>query len=303
MNTTAKLSGIYAAAVTPLMEDGTLDIAGIEQLTNFLALRGCHGLLFLGTTGEGPSFSPQERAQVFQAASRARQSHPSLKLLAGTGTPSLDETIHLTRLAFDLGFDGTVVLPPYYFRKISDDGLFTWFDTLLRTAVPSDGRLLAYNIPPITGVGFSVELLARIKNAYPVTFAGIKDSSADPDFAVQLGQHFGEDLLVLTGNDRLFSLALENHASGCITAMANLYSPTLRQVWDAFQDSSDATKFQELLSATRTILDSYPPMPPLLKALLHHIHHLPHWPVKPPLMPLPEGAIPSILASLYQITS
>lgn len=303
MDNTSKLSGVFAAAVTPLHEDGTLDISGIEQLTEFLAKRGCHGILFLGTTGEGPSFSPQERARVFQAAARAGQSYPSLKLLAGTGTPSLDETIHLTRLAFDMEFDGVVVLPPYYFRKVSDDGLFSWFNTLLQKAVPTDGRLLAYNIPPITGVGFSVELLARIKDAYPVSFAGLKDSSGDPEYARQLGQTFAKDLLVLTGNDKLFSLALENHAAGCITAMANLYSPILRHVWDAFQQGSDATKFQKLLSATRAVLDSYPPMPPLLKALLHQLHPLPFWPVTPPLMPLSEEAIPAILASLHQITS
>ncbi len=303
MNTSTKLSGVFAAAVTPLHGDGTLDITGIEQLTDFLAKRGCHGILYLGTTGEGPSFSPQERAKIFQAAKRARQTHPSLKLLAGTGTPSLDETIHLTHLAFDLEFDGVVVLPPYYFRKVFDDGLFFWFDTLLRKAVPSDGRLFAYNIPPITGIDFSVELLSRLKHAHPVTFAGIKDSSGNPDFALQLGQTFGKDLIVFTGNDKLFSLALENHASGCITAMANLYSPILRHVWDAFQDGLTATEFQELLTATRAVLDSYPPMPPLLKAMLHHLHHFPYWPVKSPLMPLPEERISQSLASLQQITS
>jgi len=303
MNTTTTISGVFAAAVTPLNGDGTLDISGIEQLTDFLANRGCHGILYLGTTGEGPSFSPQERAKIFQAATRARESHPSLKLLAGTGTPSLDETILLTHLAFELEFDGVVVLPPYYFRKVSDEGLFSWFDVLLRKAVPSDGRLLAYNIPPITGIGFSLELLARLKHTHPGTFAGIKDSSGNPDFAIQLGQTFGTDLLVLTGNDKLFSLALENQASGCITAMANLYSPILRSVWDAFQEGVDATEYQELLSATRTVLDSYPPMPPLLKAMLHHLHHFPYWPVKLPLIPLPEAIIPQILASLPQITS
>jgi 4-hydroxy-tetrahydrodipicolinate synthase len=301
MNNGSKLSGVYAAAVTPLKTDGATDIAAIEQLTDFLAGRGCHGLLFLGTTGEGPSFSPQERAQILQAASRARQSHPALHLLAGTGTPSLDETIGLTRLAFDLGFEGVVVLPPYYFRKVSDDGLFNWYDILLRKAVPSGGFLLGYHIPPITGVGFSLELLARLKDAHPASFAGIKDSSGDADFARQLGQRFGEELFVLTGNDRLLSLALQNHAAGCITAMANLYSPTLRQVWDAFQDGSDATDTQELLSSARTILDNYPPMPPLLKALLHHRYHLPLWPVKPPLLPLPEERVPAILASLRQV--
>ncbi len=303
MTTISKLSGVYAAAVTPLKIDGTPDLEGIDQLVDFLADRGCHGLLLLGTTGEGPSFSPGERAVIFRAASRARESHPGLRLLAGTGTPSLDETINLTRLAFDLGFEGAVVLPPYYFRKVSDEGLFNWFDQLIKQAVPPGGMLLGYHIPPITGISFSLDLLARLKDAHPSAFAGIKDSSGEADFARQLGQRFGDDLFVLTGNDRLFSLALQNHASGCITAMANLYSPTLRRVWEAFQAEKDSTGDQEALAAARSILDKYPPMPPLLKTLLHAQHHLPQWPVRLPLLPFVEANIPAVLASLSQVIS
>jgi len=292
------LSGVYAAAVTPIHSDGSPDLEGIETLLEYLAKRGCHGVLILGTTGEGPSFSPLERAQIFKAAASARQFHPLLRLFAGTGTPSLDETIHLTRLAFNLGFDGTVVLPPYYFRKVSDDGLFAWFDSLIEQAVPSDGVVLGYHIPPITGIGFSLDLLSRLKDAHPDCFAGIKDSSGDQEFARQLGQRFGNDLFVLTGNDRLFSLALQANASGCITAMANLLSPALRQLWDAHQSGAPYTSLQENLSTARSVLDRYPPMPPLLKALLHTLHNLPLWPVKPPLMPLSEDLIDSISIAL-----
>ena len=297
------LSGVYAAAVTPLQVDGSPDESSIPQLTEFLTNRGCHGLLFLGTTGEGPSLSLSERAQVYKSAAQARQSHPALRLFAGTGTPSLDETIGLTRLAFDLGFDGVVVLPPYYFRQVSENGLFTWFDTLLNKAVPSDGALLGYHIPPITGVGFSLDLLSRLKDAHPRSFAGIKDSSGDSEFAMQLGQRFGPDLFVLTGNDRLFSLALENHASGCITAMANIYSPLLRQVWDAFQIGSSTQPIQERLTSARSVLDQYPPMPPLLKELLHHLYNFPRWPVKPPLLAFPEKKIQEVIDSLHALTS
>ena len=303
VNSTSELSGVYAAVVTPLKQDGIPDIERIDLLVDFLAGRGCHGLLFLGTTGEGPSFSPQERAAILQAASRARETHPELRLLAGTGTPSLDETINLTHFAFDLGFDGAVVLPPYYFRKISDEGLFNWFDQLIKHAIPSGGMLLGYHIPPITGISFSLDLLARLRDTHPSVFAGIKDSSGEADFARQLSQRFGDDLFVLTGNDRLFSLAMQNHASGCITAMANLYSPTLRQVWEAFQESKESTSSQESLTAARSILDKYPPMPPLLKALLHARHHLPNWPVRLPLLPFLEENIPAILASLSQVIS
>ncbi len=102
----------------------------IPVLLDFLAKRGCHGVLMLGTTGEGPSFSPQERHDILSAALKIRQDHPSLKVLVGTGTPSLSETILITKSAFDLGVDGVVVLPPYYYRRATDEGLFNYFGEL-----------------------------------------------------------------------------------------------------------------------------------------------------------------------------
>src|SRR5512147_2372367 len=117
------LAGVYAAAVTPIRaSDSTLDHESVPVLLKFLASRGCHGALFFGTTGEGPSFSPAERVSLLRAVCSARDEIPGFRLLAGTGTPSLSETIDLTKLAFDFGFDGLVVLPPYYFRKATDNG-------------------------------------------------------------------------------------------------------------------------------------------------------------------------------------
>jgi 4-hydroxy-tetrahydrodipicolinate synthase len=297
------LSGVYAAVVTPLQPDYSPDLEGIPILLDFLARRGCHGALLLGTTGEGPSFSPQERSRILQAAVSIRHTYPHFRLLAGTGAPSLEETIDLTRAAFDLELDGVVVLPPYYYRKITDDGLFAWFSNLLPRAVPEDGLLLGYHIPSITGIPLSIDLLARLKDAFPTRFAGIKDSSGDPEHARQLGARFGSDLLVLTGNDRLFSLALDSHASGCITAMANLLSPELRLVWDSHQAGQPDLPAQARLAEARSILDRYPPMPAVIKALLARCHNLPHWPVRPPLLPLPARLIDTAQAEFTAIVN
>jgi 4-hydroxy-tetrahydrodipicolinate synthase len=212
--------------------------------------------------------------------------YPEFRILAGTGTPSLDETISLTRAAFEVGCQGVVVLPPYYFRKVSDDGLFAWFDEVIRRAVPDGGYLLGYHIPGQTGIPLSLDLLERLKQAHPKKFAGIKDSSADADFAVALGARFGPDLLVLNGNDGLFLHALEYNAGGAITAMANLYSPLLRQVWDIFIQGGDAIEAQEQLHIRRRVLDRYQPFPPILKAMLARLHGFERWPLRPPLLPV-----------------
>jgi 4-hydroxy-tetrahydrodipicolinate synthase len=206
-------------------------------------------------------------------------------LLAGTGTPSLEETVSLTRLAFDLGMDGAVVLPPYYYRKISDDGLYAWYSQILKRAVPSGGVLLGYHIPPVSGVPLSVDLLARLKDDFPDRFAGLKDSSADPEQARDFGARFGKDLLILNGTDRLLSQALTAGASGCITALANLFSPDLRQVWESHRLGQPDPLPQARLSAARGVSERYPPAPPLLKALLAHWHGFPAWTVRPPLLP------------------
>lgn len=288
MTSTHPIAGVYAAAVTPLKDDSTLDLESVPKLLAFLASRGCHGALFFGTTGEGPSFSPSERESLLRSVRAYRQLVPGFRLLAGTGTPSLSETIDLTKLAFDLGYDAVVVLPPYYFRNASDDGLFEWFSEVITKSVPSDKYLLGYHFPKVAGIGLSVELLSRLKEAFPVQFAGIKDSSHDPALASTLGKKFGSDMVVLTGTDSYLQLAMQNKAAGCITAPANLISPDLREIWDLMSEGKDASEAQSRVTQQRHILEKYPPFPATLKALMHRIHELPNWSVKPPLEAMPE---------------
>jgi len=284
MISTHPLAGVYAAAVTPLGEsDSDLDLGSVPVLLKFLASRGCHGAVLFGTTGEGPSFSPSEREALMRSACAHRHQLPGFRLIAGTGTPSISESIELTKLAFDLGYDAALVVPPYYFRKATDDGLFAWFSELIKKAVPSDKYLLGYHFPNVAGVGFSIELLSRLKDAFPVQFAGIKDSSHDADLAHNLGEKFGSDLLVLTGTDSYLQLAMDNKAAGCITAPANIISPDLRKVWDGIREGRDISEAQKRVNEQRHVLEKYPPFPPTLKALMHRLYGLPRWSVKPPL--------------------
>ncbi len=295
------LAGVYAAAVTPLKLDSSLDLESVPVFLKFLASRGCHGALFFGTTGEGPSFSLKERETLMRSARAFRHQVPGFKLLAGTGTPSLDESIQLTKLSFELGYDGVVVLPPYYFRKATDEGLFKWFSELINKAVPKDKYVLGYHFPNVAGIGFSIDLLKRLKDAFPVQFAGIKDSSHDADLTRTIGNAFGEDLLVLNGTDSYLQLAMENKAGGCITAPANLISPELREVWDLMKASKDTTQAQARVTELRHAIEKYPPFPPTIKALLHHLYKLPRWTVKPPLEELDENSIAQAVETLERL--
>ncbi len=294
------LSGIFAAAVTPLKPDTSLDLDGISILLDFLASRGCHGALMLGTTGEGPSFSYVEREKIMLAAAEHRKSLPGFRLLVGTGTPSLGETIDLTRLAFDLEYDGVVVLPPYYFRKATEDGIFEWFRELIHAAVPADGSLLGYHFPNVAGIGFSIDLLKRLKDAFPNQFVGIKDSAHDAEFSISLGNKFGQELSVFSGTDSDFQLALEHHAVGCITAPANILSPGLREIYDAYQSGKNPREIQRRVGEQRHLLENYMPFPPTLKVLLHRMHNLPRWAVKPPLEAL-DGEVETELMKEFSV--
>jgi dihydrodipicolinate synthase/N-acetylneuraminate lyase len=254
------LAGVYTAAVTPLRSDFTPALDDIPPLLDFLARRGCHGALLLGTTGEGPSFSPEEREAILKVGVKVRETYPDFRLFAGTGTPSLDETVRLNKTAFDLGFNGVVVLPPFYFRDASEEGLFAWFSEVIHASVPEDGFLLGYHFPKISGVALPLSLLTQLRENFPDQFAGLKDSSGDLDHATTLTKELDE----------------------------NLASPKLREIWDAHQSGEKAEDAQGEVNQARDILDPYTPFPASVKGLLAQLHDFPHWPVKPPLVSFSE---------------
>lgn len=277
------LCGIHAAAITPINSDLSPDLTALSDYLGFLADRGCHGALILGTTGEGPSFSPGESYEIMKSAVYIRQSHPEFILLAGTGSPSLTQSVEMTRAAFDLGYNGVVVLPPYYFQKIDEDGLFRWFSELIRRAVPVKGFVLGYHFPALTGVALSFNLLARLMDAFPHQFIGIKDSSHEQNYAAEIRTALGEEFLIFTGTDAFLQEALEVKAHGCITAPANLISPDLRRIWEAHIMGMDTTDIQKIVTGIRQLLEQYSPFPPTLKALLTRCFGYPRWKVRPPL--------------------
>ena len=298
--TSEKLSGVYVAAVTPLSEDLKPDLDAIPELLSFYAGRGCHGALLLGTTGEGPSFSPAEREMIFEAGTQVHHHHPEFQLFAGTGTPSLDETIQLNKRAFELGYDGVVVLPPYYYRSASEDGLFHWYSEVIERSIPKEGYLLGYHFPNVSGVALPESLLQRLGQRFPFQFGGIKDSSGDLKHTQTLASHLPQQS-ILVGNDRYMTAGLQAGSAGCITALANLVSPLLRRIYDSHQQGETASEEQEIVNQARNILDGLSPFPPSIKALLAEMHGFPLWPVKPPLEPFDKPIIEQAARQLQSI--
>ncbi len=277
------LAGIYVASVTPLSKDDALDTESILKLMKFYADRGCHGALLQGTTGEGTSLSVEERVVFWNEAIKIKDQVPDFRLLAATGTPSLPESIALTKEAFSAGMDAVVVLPPYYFRNASSRGLSNWYSSLIKQAVPKGKYLFGYHIPQVSGVGLPFELLEELNRRFPHRFAGLKDSSGDLQNARNLVKLL-PGKAVLVGNDRLLGPALSSGTSGAITALANLRSPLLREIWEAHHSGENTDQLQAELTRSREVLDSNPVAQSFLKALLHSLHAFPKWPVRAPLL-------------------
>ena len=299
MSKTHPLSGVYAAAVTPMDGEYNPDVDAIHKLMEFYADNGCHGALILGTTGEGPGFNPTDRVEIMQAAAQIKQTRPEFRLFAGTGTASLMETIELNQAAFKMGYDAVVVLPPYYFRNASETGLLSWFTDVIRESVPEDKLLLGYHIPQVSGVRLTIELLQKIQEKFPNRFGGMKDSEGSLENTQAFANAFAGKL-ILVGNDRLLTPGLQAGASGCITALANLVSPWLRQIFDQFGEG-ETTEIQAKVDAARDLLGQFSPFPPSIKFLMSEINGFPSWPVLPPLVPLGEQDQLSLLSQFKPI--
>lgn len=298
------LRGIYAAAVTPLTADLTPDLAALPALLDFLATRGCHGALLLGTTGEGTSFSVAEHLDILRAGLRYRDTaRPDFRLLAGTGATNLTDTAALTRGAFDLGADAVVVLPAFYYKGVSAAGLTAYYDALIRSSVPADGRLLGYHIPQMSGVALPAETLQTLRARYPRQFYGIKDSQDDLPHTLGLLAQM-PDLGIFAGSDSTMAGTLAGGSAGAITALSNVTAPLNRALWDAHHAGEAATvaAVQAKLIHARQVVKGLSG-PGLMKAALAELFGFPLWPVRPPLEPIEASQRAAALAGLAELLS
>jgi 4-hydroxy-tetrahydrodipicolinate synthase len=279
------LRGIYAAAVTPLDSSGRPALDAFPRLLEHLASRGCHGALLLGTTGEGPSFSVSERKAVIREALLYRDaSRQSFKILAGTGCASLSDTIELTRAAFDLGVDGVVTLPAFFYKGVDAAGLAAYFEQVVQAAMPADGRLLVYHIPQVSGVAIPAQTVAALRERLPQQVYGMKDSQDDRTHLLDTIEQF-PGFQVFAGSDSLLSEALSAGGVGGITALSNVTSPLNRAIWDAHQAGGAAPEAQAALVRARAAVLGLSG-PAAMKAALAELFGFPDWPVRPPLQPL-----------------
>jgi len=294
MTETANFSGVIAPVLTPFGEDGAPDPDRfIEHSEWLLGDRGCTALAPFGTTSEANSLGIDERMDLLEEL--VESGVEPLNLMPGTGTCSLSDTITLTQHAIDLGCGGVLMLPPFYYKDLSDEGLFRYFAEVVDEIADDNLRIYLYHIPQVAGVGFSIELIDRLRREFPDTVLGLKDSSGDWSNMQAILERFpGFELF--SGNERFLLACLRGGGVGTISAAANVNGAMMRQLFEAWQ-SDGAEEMQANVSALREALQPFP-MIPVLKALIAHFRGDPAWAVlrAPNLALDPDRAVEAVRA-------
>lgn len=279
-------TGVFSAALTPMHPDLTPDHDAFVAHCRRLLEEGCDGVAMLGTTGEANSFSASERKALLEAAVSGGVAPE--RLLPGTGTTSLMETVELTRHALSFGVTTVVMLPPYYYKNISEEGLFNSYAGIVDRVADSRLKVVLYHIPMFSAVPIPAAVIARLRAAYPGVFVGIKDSSGDFAHMCGLIEQF-PGLAVLAGADPLMMPLLKKGGAGCITAASNLVAADLAFVFKHHADESKAAEVeaaQARVVAARNRVSVFAQIPSL-KTLLAQKTGNPAWTtMRPPLLPL-----------------
>ena len=230
MRDLTRIQGVVTAVLTPVDRQGNPDLDRLERHLRQLERDGSDAVLMMGTTGEGPSFSVSERETVLEAAAQAAG---KMQVMAQTGCASLVDTLSLTRHAFTLGLQAVTIMPPFFFKGVSDEGLYAYYSRVLDEAVPAWGKLMLYHIPQVTQVPISIRLVEMLLEKDESRIAGIKDSAGDISHLRDYCVHFPR-LSVFTGNDQLILEALKVGAAGCVTGVVNLFAAMAGEIIRAF---------------------------------------------------------------------
>jgi len=291
--TTSKLQGVIAAIATAVDDKGEPDCARSTALARFLLANGCDGLNVLGTTGEATSFSLEQRKRVMSAYSEAGL--PLDRLMVGTGAASVADAVALTRHAAELGFAGALLLPPFYYKGVPDDGLFAYVEIIVRATAAEPIPIYLYHFPAQSGLPWHVKLVGRLVASLGTRIVGLKDSSGDMAYAREATK-VAPGFKVFPSTEAVLMEARAGAFAGCISATANLNADLCARAWrDGDADAlAAAVSIRKLFDGKQLV--------PGVKALIAHIHDDAGWArVQPPLSAFSrsdEAAVSSAYDSL-----
>lgn len=290
-------AGVLVPVLTPFTRSGEPDAGRFIAFCRWLLDEGADGLAIFGTTSEANSMSGAERMELLDRLVAA--GIPPAKLMPGAGACSVTEAATLIRHAVGHGVGGVLLLPPFYYKGMDDDGLFAFFAGVIERVGSAALRIFLYHIPPQTVLGLSLDLVGRLIKAYPETVVGLKDSSGDWNNTAALIERY-PGFAVFPGSEVFLLDGLRKGAVGCITATGNVNVTGIRKVYENWR-TPEADRLQAEITLARKTIQAYP-MVPALKRIVAHFHHDPDWAaVRPPMVALSEAQSAALLGDLAKI--
>jgi 4-hydroxy-tetrahydrodipicolinate synthase len=299
MSKVKRIEGVLSPVITPFRKDYSPDEERFARHCRWLLKSGCAGLAIFGTNSEANSMSVAEKRRLLEALVKGGVSPSSL--MPGTGHCAISDSIELTRAAVELGCAGVLMLPPFYYKGVSDEGLYRNFAEVIERVGDERLQLYLYHIPPVSQVSITLGLIERLLGKYPGIVAGVKDSSGDwSNTKAMLDAFAKEGFDVFAGSEAFLLDNMRHGGKGCITATGNVNPGPIANVYKSWR-SPDADKLQAGISATRKIVQKQP-MIPALKAIVAHFGNDAAWKTcRPPLVELTANQEEELMRDLKGI--
>ena len=290
-----RISGVLSPVVTPFKADLSPDADRFVRHCQWLMSNGV-GLAAFGTNSEANSLAVGERVDLLDRL--VDSGVDASRMMPGTGCCAIDDSVRLTAHAVKRGCAGVLMLPPFYYKGVSDEGLFRNFAEIIERVADDRLRIYLYHIPPVSQVPISLGLIERLLDKYPKNIAGVKDSSGDwSNTKAMLDRFASRGFDVFAGSETFLLANLRNGGKGCISATANVNPAAIHDLFLRWK-SSDADALQARLDAIRTTFQKFP-MIPALKAAVAHWGADPGWArVRPPLVELDANQSATLVAEL-----
>lgn len=297
MTTAPRLRGVMSPVLTPFNTDWSPSAPRFIRHCRWLLDQGV-GLSIFGTNSEANSLSVTEKRVLLDALLDA--GIPTDRLMPGTGACALPDAIELTRHAVRAGCAGVLMLPPFYYKGVSDEGLFRAFARVIETVGDARLRVYLYHIPPVAQVGISLALIERLLKAYPGVVAGIKDSSGDwNNTAAMLKDFQPHGFDVFAGTETILLPTMQGGGAGCITATGNVNPKAIVDLYSSWREPG-AEDRQQALNATRGVFQQFPMIAAMKAAIAWHAED-PSWSiVRPPLTELDAVQSRQLMDALQQ---
>ena len=292
-----RISGVLSPVVTPFGADLTPDAERFARHCRWLLSQNV-GLAVFGTNSEANSLSVEEKIELLDELVAAGLD--PARMMPGTGCCALPDSVRLTAHAMKLGCGGVLMLPPFYYKGVSDDGLFRSFAEVIERVGDARLRVYLYHIPPVAQVPITLALVERLRKAYPTQIAGMKDSGGEWSNTKAFLDAFARSGFdVFAGSETFLLQNMRHGGAGCISATANVHPGPIARLFDSWR-AADADAQQARLDVIRGVFQKFPMIPALKSAIAHHGGDAGWATVRPPLVALTAAQANALAAELEQ---